>query len=129
MKFEQPATPERMIPELTNAQHVDFLAHDSNYPELIAWMKKNGVEFDVGEINVLIDGVPTRIDTNKKDFGVQVSGTGREVRLGERPIENSSGGKVKIISSGLEQALKEREDRSGSQNQSGGYRRVLPPKE
>lgn len=57
------------IIQLTSTETDKYLNLSVDNPELWQWMQNKGLDFDQGLIEVSINGLPAKIQTNKDKFG------------------------------------------------------------
>lgn len=107
MSLERPKKPEKSLPVLTAAAYNRLLniRNPENDAVILTWMKKYGVEFDRGFVEVLIDGKLKKINTAVHDFGTEV------VLRGVEP------------SPSVQRAMDRLEKQLQDQGERGGYRR------
>lgn len=73
----------QQIPELTHEEWVKHCNRSVDNPELIQWMEQKGINFDSGDIEVLIDGKKEMIATDKNNFGTYLSAETIESKYGK----------------------------------------------
>lgn len=74
MENEQP---EQSLPQFSREEFDLFRNANVDDPQLLAMMEARGIQFNSGDLEIMVDGEPLTVTTKKDDFGTVVDTKGR----------------------------------------------------